>query len=79
VVQAYIDPVVDKSTDPFEWAEPDDKALVEFCERKMEWTGDYTMSLLRPAIEAYKTRFSQTRIDQFANFYSRAARVKSVR
>jgi hypothetical protein len=51
----------------------------EFCKAKFGWEGAYTQQVLRPVLQAHRTRVVQTRIDQYSSFYKRAARIKSAR
>lgn len=82
VLNAYLNPVVDKCEDPFSWGTPDLDALVDFCQRNMGWeTGD-TAALVEPVLQRMNAGMRQTRIESFFMKYEdniKFANVKSKR
>jgi hypothetical protein len=58
VTEAFLKPVVERSTVPFHWGEPDADGIREFCERKLNWTPEYTNKLLLPVLNRVVARRS---------------------
>ena len=63
VLNAYLKPVVDASTDRFSWGTPDLDRLLVFCERNMGWDPSETRKLLDPVIERLADTSRQTRLE----------------
>lgn len=68
VLSAYVNPIVDKSTEKFSFSVPDMDQLVEFCTKQMGWTGEDITRSLQPVIEKLSNTTRQTRIDSFMRY-----------
>lgn len=69
VMKAYVDPVVDKSTERFTWGKPDIENLVLFCNRYIGWKSDDTRNLLNPIIEQMKSSgLKQMKLDSYMKY-----------
>ena len=68
VLNAYINPVVDKSSDPFSWGIPDVDKLVKFCTRNMGWEASETKRMLDPIMRRLECGMRQTRLDTFMSY-----------
>ncbi|KAL7558793.1 hypothetical protein ACA910_018294 [Epithemia clementina (nom. ined.)] len=68
VIQAYLNPVVDKSSEKFSWGVPDVEALVHFCAKHIGWAADETRKLLEPVVARSGQRYRQTRLDSFMKY-----------
>ena len=69
VLTAYLNPVVDTSSEKFSWGIPDFKGLVLFCRKHIGWTSDETEKLLKPVVEKIESSpMRQTRIDSFMTY-----------
>lgn len=68
VIQAYMNPVVDKSRDRFTWGVPDVEGLVVFCARHIGWPDIETRKLLEPVVTRSGQRYRQTRLDSFMKY-----------
>ena len=79
VLNAYLNPVVDKSEDPFSWGIPDLDALVDFCQRKMGWEAVDTKALVNPVLERMNAGMRQTRIESFFMKYDDNIKFANVR
>ena len=82
VLNAYLNPVVDKSEDTFSWGVPDLDGLVEFCRRNMGWEVGDTKAIIQPILDRTNTGMRQTRIESFFMKYEdniKFANVKSKR
>ena len=79
VLNAYLNPVVDKSEDPFSWGIPDLDALVDFCQRKMGWEAIDTKALVNPVLERMNAGMRQTRIESFFMKYDDNIKFANVR
>lgn len=53
VVQAYLDPTVDKSDEAFTWSKPDIVGLIDFAREKFGWTQLKSREILNPVIKRY--------------------------
>ena len=78
-MEAFLHPRVDSSDEPFEWGAPDLPQLQDFCFQKFGWRHEYTDSVVNPVLARLEQRLVQTRIDQNAAFFHRAARIRSTR
>ncbi|KAI9028641.1 hypothetical protein DFJ74DRAFT_592101, partial [Hyaloraphidium curvatum] len=68
VRNAYMNPTVDDSTEPFEWGVPSLDQLRDFLDRKLGWTHDKTDEVVLPIIRqigSYETEGVQQTIDRF--------------
>lgn len=65
VVQAYLDPTVDKSEETFAWAKPDIEGLIEFARRKFGWTPLKSKEILSPVIKRMEENQSQRSIRDY--------------
>ena len=82
VLNAYLKPVVDTSTEPFSWGTPDLDKLLVFCRHSMGWEHDETKKLLEPVLQRLTETSRQTRMDSFFMRYNdniKFANVKSKR
>eukprot|EP00903_Cladosiphon_okamuranus_P014772 g13687.t1 len=83
VINAYNNPQVDKSEEPFSWAAPDVDGLRALCQRVLGWDRVQSDGLLMPMVkELDKAGFSQPRIDSYFMTYhdnKRVAAIKSKR
>ena len=68
VIQAYMNPVVDKSNERFTWGVPDVEGLVAFCAQHIGWVADETRKLLEPVVARRSQRYMQTRLDSFMKY-----------
>lgn len=68
VLQAYTNPVVDKSADKFSWGLPDVARLVAFCSQNFGWRDDDTKRLLDPVMQNLQSGLRQTRMDAFMKY-----------
>jgi DNA excision repair protein ERCC-5 len=68
VMNAYTNPVVDKSRSPFSWAIPDVDGLLEFCSQNIGWPADETKRFLDPVMTKLSSSKRQTRIDSFFTY-----------
>ena len=68
VMSAYVNPVVDKSTVKFSFAEPDLAGMLSFCSKQMGWPAEETKRFLDPVIEKVQSKSRQTRIDSFMRY-----------
>lgn len=68
VVQAYMNPVVDKSSERFTWGVPDVEGLVIFCAQHIGWAAGETRKLLEPVVARSGQRYRQTRLDSFMKY-----------
>jgi DNA excision repair protein ERCC-5 len=65
VMNAYLKPVVDTSSEPFSWGTPDRERLLMFCQRSMGWEYDETRKLLEPVLQRLEDTSRQTRLESF--------------
>jgi len=82
VMNAYLKPVVDTSSDRFSWGTPDLDRLLLFCQRNMGWEHNETRKLLEPVIQRLEDSSRQTRLESFFMRYEddiKFANVKSKR
>ena len=69
VLNAYLNPVVDNSTERFTWGVPDLDGLIAFCHSHMGWVADETEKLIVPIIQQMESgTMRQTRIDSFMRY-----------
>jgi DNA excision repair protein ERCC-5 len=68
VVQAYTNPVVDKSKDRFSFGAPDVDKLVTFCTRHLGWRPEETKHILDPVLNKIESGYRQTRMDSFMTY-----------
>lgn len=82
IMNAYLKPVVDSSSDRFSWGTPDLEKLLVFCQRNMGWEQDDTKKLLEPVLQRLEGSSRQTRLESFFMKYEdsiKFAKVKSKR
>ncbi|GMF52491.1 unnamed protein product [Phytophthora fragariaefolia] len=88
VVQAYMDPQVDRSEARFSWSTPDLPALRNYCANAFGWDQQKSDGVLQPLEEKAKasaasaSRHIQTRLDRFFTSYDdqvHYAQIKSKR
>ncbi|CAM9623755.1 unnamed protein product [Ectocarpus sp. 6 AP-2014] len=83
VINAYNNPQVDRSEEPFSWAAPDVDGLMALCQRVLGWDRDQSDGLLMPMVkELDRGSFAQPRIDRYFMAYhdnKRVAAIKSKR
>ena len=58
---------------------PDLPELLGFCADKFGWKEEYTNQVMAPVIAKVESTVVQARIDQYASFFHRAARIRSKR
>lgn len=68
VLNAYLNPVVDNSSERFSWGVPDADELVKFCTRNMGWEASETRRILDPIIKRAEGGMRQTRLDTFMRY-----------
>ncbi len=51
VVDAYMNPVTDRSTEPLVWGSPDVLAIKDFMQEKVGWDPELTMRYLNPVLK----------------------------
>lgn len=68
VLNAYLNPIVDKSEDSFSWGKPDIDKLINFCSQKMGWEASDTSRMLEPLSNRLKEGMRQTRLDMFMDY-----------
>uniref|UniRef100_A0A0D9Z3M6 DNA repair protein UVH3 n=1 Tax=Oryza glumipatula TaxID=40148 RepID=A0A0D9Z3M6_9ORYZ len=74
VINAYISPQVDDSTEPFSWGRPDSGLL-----RKFGWSKEKADELLIPVLREYNKHETQLRMEAFYSFNERFAKIRSKR
>lgn len=65
VVEAYMKPSVDSSTESFEWSNPDLDLLRSFASTKMGWTTQKVDDLLCPLLKRLQTKTYQPTLNAF--------------
>jgi len=65
VIEAYINPVVNHSTEKFQWSRPNLLGLQAFLEKKIFWSESKTRQLLDPVIASWDEKTKQMRMDSF--------------
>ena len=68
VLNAYLNPVVDNSSQRFSWGLPDVDQLVKFCTRNMGWEASETRRMLDPIGKRLEGGMRQTRLDTFMRY-----------
>lgn len=68
VMSAYVNPVVDKSSAKFSFAEPDLAGMLSFCSKQIGWPAEETKKFLDPVIEKVQSKSRQTRLDSFMRY-----------
>jgi DNA excision repair protein ERCC-5 len=68
VLNAYLNPVVDKSPERFSWGIPDVDKLATFCARNMGWEAADARRMLDPVMERLESGLKQTRLDTFMDY-----------
>jgi DNA excision repair protein ERCC-5 len=69
IIHAYLNPVVDKSTDRFSWGVPDVEGLIEFCNRHIGWRSEETRRFLDPVVNKVQSAgYRQTRLDAYMTY-----------
>eukprot|EP00252_Welwitschia_mirabilis_P021245 TRINITY_DN5382_c0_g1_i1.p1 TRINITY_DN5382_c0_g1~~TRINITY_DN5382_c0_g1_i1.p1 ORF type:complete len:1520 (-),score=430.47 TRINITY_DN5382_c0_g1_i1:9-4568(-) len=79
VISAYINPQVDKSTEPCSWGRPDLMSLRKFCWEKFGWVKEKADDLLLPVLKEYDRHETQLRLESFYTFSERFAKIRSRR
>ncbi|GAU13075.1 hypothetical protein TSUD_173750, partial [Trifolium subterraneum] len=79
VISAYLSPQVDKSTEPFTWAKPDQLVLRKMCWEKFGWSSLKSDEVLLPVLKEYNKRETQLRLEAFYSFSERFAKIRSKR
>jgi len=79
VLNAYLNPVVDTSRDPFSWGTPDTEGLLQFCSKSMGWQESETMGLLQPVLERLQQTSRQTRLDSYFMKYEDNIKFANIR
>ncbi|XP_055641836.1 DNA excision repair protein ERCC-5 isoform X2 [Toxorhynchites rutilus septentrionalis] len=73
VVEAYLYPTVDGSSDAFSWGYPDAGSLRDFAKQKFGWTQSKTDDILLPVLRRLDERKSQASIKDFFKVQSAVA------
>lgn len=68
VIQAYLNPVVDKSEERFTWARPDVEKLIHFCQQYVGWGPNETKKYLDPVMAKLESGLRQTRLDSYMKY-----------
>jgi DNA excision repair protein ERCC-5 len=71
VIQAYVNPVVDKSDERFTWARPDVEKLIHFCQQYVGWSPNETKKYLDPVMNKLESGLRQTRLDSYMKYEDR--------
>jgi 5'-3' exonuclease len=71
VMQAYFNPVVDRSEGRFTWARPDAEKLIHFCQRYVGWSPNETKQYLDPVMTKLESGLRQTRLDSYMKYEDR--------
>uniref|UniRef100_A0A0D9VQY2 DNA repair protein UVH3 n=1 Tax=Leersia perrieri TaxID=77586 RepID=A0A0D9VQY2_9ORYZ len=79
VINAYISPQVDDSTEPFSWGRPDSGLLRKLCWERFGWSKEKTDELLVPVLKEYNKHETQLRMEAFYSFNERFAKIRSKR
>ncbi|KAL5679512.1 hypothetical protein ACJX0J_005897, partial [Zea mays] len=79
VVNAYISPQVDSSTEPFSWGRPDLGLLRRLCWERFGWGKEKADELLLPVLREYNKHETQLRMEAFYSFNERFAKIRSKR
>jgi len=82
VLNAYTNPVTDKSTNRFSWGVPDLNRLIDFGSRNMGWEAAEVKNMIAPVVQRIEGGMRQTRLESFFMKYEddiKFADVKSKR
>uniref|UniRef100_J3LL61 DNA repair protein UVH3 n=2 Tax=Oryza brachyantha TaxID=4533 RepID=J3LL61_ORYBR len=79
VINAYISPQVDDSTEPFSWGRPDSGLLRKLCWERFGWSKEKADELLIPVLREYNKHETQLRMESFYSFNERFAKIRSKR
>ncbi|XP_039779413.1 DNA repair protein UVH3-like isoform X3 [Panicum virgatum] len=79
VINAYITPQVDNSTEPFSWGRPDLGLLRKLCWERFGWGKEKADELLLPVLREYNKHETQLRMEAFYSFNERFAKIRSKR
>uniref|UniRef100_A0A0E0CWX6 DNA repair protein UVH3 n=1 Tax=Oryza meridionalis TaxID=40149 RepID=A0A0E0CWX6_9ORYZ len=79
VINAYISPQVDDSTEPFSWGRPDSGLLRKLCWERFGWSKEKADELLIPVLREYNKHETQLRMEAFYSFNERFAKIRSKR
>lgn len=79
VIDAYVSPKVDESTEDLEWGRPDVEALLAFCQDRFGWNSAKAKEVLDPILAAYDDRSRQTQINEYFDIAGPVAKIRSKR
>ena len=65
VIDAYLYPTVDNSTEGFSWAVPNFVEIRDFAQERFGWTRQKVDELIKPVIKRFDTKVTQSKIDKF--------------
>lgn len=65
IIQAYLEPTIDKSKEEFSWGKPDTFALIEYAKKKFGWTKIKSEEILKPILKRMKENLSQKTIKDY--------------
>lgn len=65
VLRAYMEPMIDDSTEPFTWGEMDIESILELTKSKLGWTRAKTEEILNPVIKKMNDKKQSTIKDYF--------------
>ncbi|XP_023246199.1 DNA repair protein complementing XP-G cells homolog [Copidosoma floridanum] len=68
VVQAYLAPTIDESTEPFSWSKPNLVLLADYVKRKFGWTKLKFDEIMNPVMKRYNETQSQRVIDSYFKY-----------
>lgn len=65
VMQAYLEPTIDSSKEPFSWGKPDMFELIEYANKKFGWKKTKSEEILKPILRRMKDSLSQKSIKDY--------------
>ena len=65
IIDAYLYPTVDNSTEGFSWAVPNFVEIRDFAQERFGWTRQKVDELIKPVIKRFDTKVTQSKIDKF--------------
>ena len=70
VVDAYLKPSVDNSSENFEWGRPDLDLLRQFAHKTLNWSSQKVDDLVCPVIKKMNSTETQSKLSSFFNYHS---------
>ena len=65
IIDAYLYPTVDNSTEGFSWAVPNFVEIRDFAQERFGWTRQKVDELIKPVIKRFDTKVTQSKIENF--------------